>query len=227
MTKEALRTAFRRLYWFEKLSDADLSLLFPLVQCRQVEKETPLFNEGDPANGVHFVLNGLVKVIRTSEDGREHILRLVQPGETFAEAVLFTGRPYPASAIAATDCEIAFLPTTALETAVKASPELAVRLIQTLADRLYLVQEKVKLLALDNVTERTVAILLALAREQNLPENNGIIELPWKLTRQELANLVGTTRETLTRTLSLMKKEGLVDFDERLIRLHVKKFPRE
>ena len=80
MTKEALRTAFRRLYWFEKLSDADLSLLFPLVQCRQVEKETPLFNEGDPANGVHFVLNGLVKVIRTSEDGREHILRLVQPG---------------------------------------------------------------------------------------------------------------------------------------------------
>ena len=83
------------------------------------------------------------------------------------------------------------------------------------------------MLALDNVTERTAAILLALAREQNLPEKDGVIELPWKLTRQELANLVGTTRETLTRTLSLMKKEGLVDFDERLIRLNVKKFPRE
>lgn len=225
MTNELLRNAFRRLYWFENLNDADLAILLPLVQCRRIEKETVLFNEGEAGNGVHFVLSGLVKIIRTSEDGREHILRIVQPGETFAEAVLFTRRPYPATAIAAAACDIAFLPTSALESAVKSSPELSVRLIHTLAERLYLVQEKVKLLALDNVAERTAAILLALAKEQGHQEKNGVIELPWELTRQELANLVGATRETLARTLSLMKKDGLVDFDERLIKLYTAKFP--
>ncbi len=223
MSKALLRKAFQHLYWFENLNEADFSILLPLVHCRRIEKETILFNEGDSGNGVHFVLSGLVKVVRTSEDGREHILRIVQPGETFAEVVLFTGRPYPATAIAATTCDIAFLPTAALETAVKASPELAVRLIHTLAERLYLVQEKVKLLALDNVAERTAAILLALAKEQGQPEKNGVIELPWELTRQELANLVGATRETLARTLSAMKKDGLVDFDDRLIKLYVTK----
>ena len=225
MSTEVLRNAFRRLFLFENLSDAELSLLLPLVQCRHIEKEAVLFNEGDPGDGVHFVLSGLVKVLRTSEDGREHILRIVQPGETFAEAILFTGRPYPASAVAATLCEIAYLPAEALEEAVKSSPALAVRLIRTLAERLYLAQQKVKLLALDNVSERTAAILLTLAKERGRETKSGVWELLWGLTRQELANLVGTTRETLARTLSLMKRDGLVDFDERLIRLYVNKFP--
>jgi CRP/FNR family transcriptional regulator len=93
------------------------------------------------------------------------------------------------------------------------------QLIKALSQRLIYAQQKIKNLALNDVMSRTVEVLLRLSQEQGDIKDNGVIELALDLSRQDLANLVGTTRETVTRTLSSLKKDKFIDFDGQKIRI--------
>lgn len=196
---------------FGNLPDAQLLQIHKHTIERTYRKGAVLFLEGDPGQGFHYVKSGKVKIVKMADDGREHIIKIMGAGEIFAEVLLFNNRPYPATAIAVEESCIGLIKNLDLETLVLNNNELALQLIKALSQRLLYAQQKIKNLALNDVMARTAEILLRLASEHG-QKKGGRIEISLDLSRQDLASLVGTTRETVTRMLSALKKDGVIDF---------------
>lgn len=203
----------RKIPVFSDLADNELSLIKERVVERLYRRGTIIFLEGEPGDGFHYVKSGKVKIVRTTDDGREHIIKLLSPGDIFAEVLLFNNLPYPATAIAAEDSEIGMIKNADLERLVLNNNALALQLIKALSQRLLYAQQKIKNLALSDVLARTAETLLRLGEEHGAAGPDGRISIAAALSRQDLASLVGTTRETVTRTLSSLKKEKIIDFD--------------
>jgi CRP/FNR family cyclic AMP-dependent transcriptional regulator len=204
---------------FSNLPDELLRMIHNHTVERRFRKGTIIFLEGDKGEGFHYVKSGKVKVLRTSDDGREHIIKILGAGEIFAEVLMFNNMPYPATAVAVEPSCIGMIRNVDLEQLVLANNVLALQLIKALSQRLIYAQQKIKNLALNDVMSRTVEILLRLSQEQGSKLDSGIIEIALDLSRQDLASLVGTTRETVTRTLSSLKKDKIIDFDGNKIRI--------
>lgn len=204
---------------FSKLSETQLEIIHKHTIERNFRKGMIIFHEGDPGEGFHYVKSGKVKVLRTSDDGREHIIKILAAGEIFAEVLMFNNQPYPATAVSVEASCIGMIRNTDLEQLILSNNELALQLIKALSQRLLYAQQKIKNLALNDVMSRTVEVLLRLSQEQGAVSDNGIIELVLDLSRQDLASLVGTTRETVTRMLSSLKKDKFIDFDGQKIKI--------
>jgi CRP/FNR family cyclic AMP-dependent transcriptional regulator len=204
---------------FLNLPDELLRMIHNHTIERRFRKGMIIFLEGDKGEGFHYVKSGKVKVLRTSDDGREHIIKILDAGEIFAEVLMFNNMPYPATAVAVEPSCIGMIRNVDLEQLVLANNVLALQLIKALSQRLIYAQQKIKNLALNDVMSRTVEILLRLSQEQGSKLEDGVIEIALDLSRQDLASLVGTTRETVTRTLSSLKKDKVIDFDGNKIRI--------
>lgn len=210
--------SLRKIPVFAGLPDDLLRLIGSHTIERQISKGETIFHEGDPGEGFHYVIEGQVKIIKTSEDGREHIIKVMQAGDLFAEVLLFNALPYPATATAVDAVRVGVIRNADLERLVLGNNQLALQLIKALSQRLLYAQQKIKNLALDDVLSRTAEVLLRLAADQVGRER--VPEIRLDFSRQDLASLVGTTRETVTRTLSALKKDGIIDFEGSIIRLH-------
>lgn len=198
---------------FEQLKDETLLQIHQYSIERTYRRGAVIFFEGDPGEGFHYVIKGKVKIVKATDDGREHIIKIMAPGEIFAEVLLFNSQPYPATAIVVEEARVGVIKNTDLERLVLANNKLALELIKALSKRLLYAQQKIKNLALGDVLARTAETLLRLGKESGRPGDAGAIAITIDLSRQELANLVGTTRETVTRTLGALKKDRIIDFD--------------
>jgi len=197
---------------FADLPDDALLAIHQHSSERTYRRGAVIFFEGDPGEGFHYVKSGRVKIVKVAGDGREHIIKLLVPGDIFAEVLLFNSQPYPATAIAAEDAAVGSIRNADLERLVLANNKLALQFIKALSQRLLYAQQKITNLALGDVLARTAETLLRLGREHGRSGENGSIVIAVGLSRQELANLVGTTRETVTRTLSALRREKIIDF---------------
>jgi CRP/FNR family transcriptional regulator len=196
---------------FADLGDDALLTIHQYSIERTYRRGTVIFFAGDRGEGFHYLKSGRVKIVRASGDGHEHIIKLIVPGEVFAEVLLFNNQPYPATAIAADDVCVGVIKNSDLERLVLSNNKLALQLIKALSQRLLYAQEKIKNLALDDVLARTADTLLRLGREQGRRGENGAVVITVDLTRQDLASLIGTTRETVTRTLGTLKRDDIID----------------
>jgi len=197
---------------FADLPDDALLAIHQHSSERTYRRGAVIFFEGDPGEGFHYVKSGRVKIVKVAGDGREHIIKLLVPGDIFAEVLLFNSQPYPATAIAAEDAAVGSIRHADLERLVLANNKLALQFIKALSQRLLYAQQKITNLALRDVLARTAETLLRLGREHGRSGENGAVVIAVGLSRQELANLVGTTRETVTRTLSALRREKIIDF---------------
>lgn len=204
---------------FLNLPEEQLRIIHNHTVERRFGKGNIVFLEGDSGEGFHYVKSGKVKVLRTSDDGREHIIKFLGAGEIFAEVLLFNNQPYPATAVAVETSCVGMIRNVDLEQLVLKNNVLALQLIKALSQRLIYAQQKIKNLALHDVMSRTVEVLLRLSQEQGHKLESGVIEIDLDLSRQDLASLVGTTRETVTRTLSSLKKDKIIDFDGHKVRI--------
>ncbi|CUH97569.1 hypothetical protein P22_3700 [Propionispora sp. 2/2-37] len=198
---------------FADLSDEQLSQVKKCSTERFYRKGMIIFMEGQPGEGFHYLQSGKVKIAKISDDGREHIIHVLGPGDIFAGVVLFNQAPYPATAVALEDCRVGMIKNTDLERLALQNNALALHLIKAINQRLLYAQQKIADLALSDVATRTIEVLLRLGREKGRRSKDGSLEVELALSRQDLASLVGTTRETVTRTLSSLKKSKLIDFD--------------
>lgn len=208
---------FKHIPLFSGMSEDQLQQIFQYSIERSYDKGSFIFHEGDSGEGFHFVISGKVKIVKSSDDGREHTIKILQPGDVFAEVLLFTVLPYPASAIAAEHSRVGVIKNSDLERLVLTNSQLALQLIKTLSQRLIYAQRKIRDLALNDVMSRTAETLASLAHDHGQRNAKGHIAILLDMPRQELANLVGTTRESVTRSLSSLKRDGLIDFDGRRI----------
>lgn len=211
-------TFLKEIPYFSGISDAELKAIADIMIERTLPRGSLLFMEGEFGEAVHFVMEGKVKIYKTSEDGREHILYIAVPGDIFAEVILFNEVNYPATAEILEQARIAIIRNEDLEKVLKDHPAMAVAIIKVLNKRLIDAQQQVKSLALHNTHGRTAEMLIRLAMEHGSKTENGM-ELDLVISRQELANMVGTTRETVTRVLMAFKKYKLIEIDKNIIRI--------
>lgn len=199
----------KNIGFFVDLSEEDLEKIAAISIERKYRKNMIVFMEGEPGDAFYYIKSGKVKVFRTYEDGKEHIINIFGEGEVFGEVTLFNSIPYPASASVYEDAVIGVIKNQDLEKLITGNPDLAFRLIKVLTRRLLLSQQKIKDLAFNDVFSRTASQLLKLAADYGQKTDKGV-EINIQLSRQELAEMVGTTRETISRVISRFKKEKAV-----------------
>lgn len=209
--------------FFSGLSEEDLEKIAGISIERKYKKNELIFLEGDPGESFYYVKSGKVKVFRTYEDGREHILHILGEGGIFGEATLFSGIPYPASASVYEDAAVGIIRNRDLEEIIKASPEMSLRLVRLLASKLLEAQHKIRDLTFNDVFSRTASQIVKLAADHGRNIGNGVV-VDIRLSRQELAELAGTTRETVSRAVSRFKKEKSIgEQDDKLVILNMEK----
>lgn len=201
---------------FSGLNEKALDRISSISIMRNYEKGRIIFMEGEPGEAFFYIKSGRVKIAKLSNDGREHILHIYGKGSVFAEVTLFSEVPYPATAEVIESAEIGMIRNSDLEKLIAEDSGLALDFIKFLNSRLIEAQNKVRNLALHDTYARTAQAVIKLAEEHGKKTKNGV-ELDLNLSRQELANIVGTTRETCIRALMAFKKEKAIEIDKNII----------
>jgi CRP/FNR family transcriptional regulator, cyclic AMP receptor protein len=188
------------------------------------EKGQYIFREGDPTEYFHIVKEGSVKCVKSSLDGKECTLKVLMPGDLFCcDASAFDGASHPGTAQPMGDVSVLRMKKEAYFKMLRANPDAAMEVIRYLGNRLNEAQEKAKVLALDSADQRLASLLVGLAERSGVQDSNGI-RLSVRLTRQDMANMVGVTTETAIRIMARFKKDGLVSGTA--ARLVVRDLPR-
>jgi len=201
---------------FGDLSDEDLEQISSVTIEKNLRKGTIIFMEGDKGDAFYFIKSGKVKIYKTTPDGRELIFTILSDGDVFAEVALFNDVAYPAGAEVLEDSCIGMIRNEDLEDLIKKNADIALHIIKVFSKKLYSSQQKVKELALGDTYARTAQTIIKLAQSNGKETSEGI-ELQLNLSRQDLANLIGTARETVSRALSQFKKEGSINIDKKKI----------
>jgi len=199
----------RKVPIFSDLDNEKITKLNSLVKNREFKNGELIYLEGEVGENIYIIESGLVKLYRSNEAGNQYILRLLKEGDFFGELVLFKEEKLSSSAEAVGDCSICLIAKDELEKLIKSSPELSHKLLSAITSRLNKTENKLQSLALEDAKEKTMRLLLELVKENGIKKENGIlINLP--LSRDGLANLIGTTQETLSRKLSELQNEGVI-----------------
>ena len=175
-----------------------------------------LFSEGDPCQGLHIIARGKVRIFKTSVSGREQVLAVNVAGESVAELPVFDGGPYPASAIAVDDAEVAFISRRDFHAYCMEHPEVSLKVLSVVGGRLRRLVGIIEELSFTTVRQRLISALVKLAQTAGNHTSRGI-EFQLPATHQELANQLGTVRELISRNLMRLQAEGLLDVDGRQI----------
>ncbi len=196
--------------YFARLGEPERRALADRLERRVHAKGEMLFSEGDTCPGIHLVESGQLKLYKTSDDGREHMLRLLEPGHHFGEAVVFAGSAYPVSVRALRDSVVHLLPRGQVEELLRSSPAFALEVVRYLSRVIEGLIRKVGDLTLKDVRRRLATVLLDWALERGRPAPAGVeVELP--VSQEQLAALVGTVREQISRGLSRLEESGLLE----------------
>jgi CRP-like cAMP-binding protein len=191
----------RSLDGFRALSERAAEALVEHARLRSYEAEEPLFREGGAAEGIFVVLEGEVRVVRTSR-GRRHVLHTERRGGTLGEAPFFDHQPYPVSAIAWTPVRAMYIDRGGVERAVRTTPDVALFFLARLAGRVRVLLDRVDRLATADVEVRLCAYLLV-----EVERTDGSIVL---ITQASLAEELGTVREVVMRALRTLRKQNII-----------------
>lgn len=180
------------------------------------KKNQMLFLQGNIADGIFCVNTGKIKMVITSNEGKESIVRIVSTGDVIGHRAVFCSNGYHASAIALEDTVVAFFNKEYFFTAVEKHGSVALNLLSQLSCLVGKAETKNAILVHKNVRERLSGLLINLKESHGIQDTNRI-RLDIKLNREEMAALIGTTRETLARLLSEFKSEGITHQEGGLI----------
>ena len=164
-----------------------------------------IFLDGDDCNGFYLIISGMVKIFKLSANGKEQILHFFGPNEPIGEVPVFSGQPFPANAEAIVKSRLCFFPRKAFVHLISGNPSLSLNMLAILSLRLREFTLQIESLSLKEVPARLAAYLLYLANEQG---NETSIALT--ISKGQLASLLGTIPETLSRILAKMTKQGLI-----------------
>jgi CRP/FNR family transcriptional regulator, dissimilatory nitrate respiration regulator len=190
---------------FSGLDEKELNRVAAVAEERSYHKGQTIFDEGEQAEGFYVVLEGQVKIVKLARDGREQILRVVNAGDTFAEAAALAAGVFPASAQAMQATRAAHFSTTRFRALLREEPELSVRLIATLCELLHHFVSLVEQLALREVSSRLANYLLERSAEANS------ITVTLDVSKSVLAARLGAVSETLSRTLRKLRDDKVIE----------------
>jgi CRP/FNR family cyclic AMP-dependent transcriptional regulator len=203
---------------FEALDAEGASALRAEMHRVDIGRGERLFGEGDIGDKLYVVLEGKIKLTRTAADGRENLLSVIGPGEMFGELSLFDPRPRTQTATALTDTRLAALDHQALRDRVTGRPDMALHLLRALAQRLRRTNEVMTDLVFTDVPGRVAKALLDLADRFGVQRPDGL-QVNHDLTQEELAQLVGASRETVNKALADFAGRGWIQLSAKSVLL--------
>ena len=191
----------RRAFIFSALTDAEIDELAQISIVRHLATEEFVFLEGDDPDYLYVLAEGKVRVVKHSPSGKDFIVAFFDAGEMFGEVAVFEDKPYPASAQATNATTVVALPKDEFLRFLSQRPQVALRIINVLGGRLREAQSRLKDLAIEKVEQRLANALVMLSAKLGST-------LPF--TRQDIADMTGTTTETAIRTMGHFKERGII-----------------
>ncbi len=204
----------REIPLFAGLVDEQVQWLAVIVEKRKYSRGKVIFTEGEEATGLYVLHTGRVKIYKLSSEGKEQILHIFGPGEPFGEVAVFAGGQFPAYAEALEVSETLFFPRKKIVELLTKDPSMAMNMLAMLSKRLKYFTQLVENLSLKEVPQRLAAYLLVLA---TIKDKRDTVELD--IAKGQLASLLGTIPETLSRILNKMTIQGYIEVEGRQIKL--------
>lgn len=201
--------ALHQINLFEGLTENELQSICQAGRLSRVEQDAFFFHQGDPAERWYILTQGQVKMTQTGPEGQQVLVRMVAPYGEFGSVALLTGLTYPLSAQAAEDCLALTWDKTIITTLLSSYPGLAMNALRLMAERFRELQERYRELATERVEQRVVRALLRLERQAGRRLERGTL-IDLSLSRQDLAEMTGTTLYTVSRILSQWEQQGLI-----------------
>jgi CRP-like cAMP-binding protein len=194
---------------FHNIDDADLRAVLQSAKTRRVAKRAVVFEQGQSATEFFVLMHGHLKVAQTTPEGRQIIVRIVEPGELFGVAVALGRSDYPATATAMEECIILAWPSSTWSSLVTRAPLLAVNALHTIGQRVEEAHTRLREVSTEDVERRVAHLLLRIVGAKG-SKTGDAADLGFPITRHEIAEMTGTTIYTVSRVLSAWEKEGLV-----------------
>jgi CRP/FNR family transcriptional regulator/CRP/FNR family cyclic AMP-dependent transcriptional regulator len=206
------RELLRTVPIFADLAEEEIDALARVTSRRKCPKDTVVFFENDEGDSLFMILEGRIKVTILGDDGREIILSVLAPGDFFGEMALLDNEPRSATAIAMEDTELVSLHRADFQNVVVENTRITLALVRALSARLRKANHQISTLALLDVYGRVARLILDMARDEGKRLKDGRIAFR-RATHQEIANRIGTTRETVTRMLKDLERQGLIQVE--------------
>jgi CRP-like cAMP-binding protein len=204
------RTAIARMPLFAGLAPAELDEVLREARSTHYKKGTAIFEQGAEARAFFVLLHGHVRASKTTPDGHQITVRYVSPGEVFGVAQAIGLAHYPATATAVVDSVVIAWPSSAWAAIVARHPAIAGNALQTVGARLQDAHTRVIEMTTEQVERRVAHALLRLANQSGRKVGKGV-EIDFPISRQDVAEMTGTTLHTVSRVLSAWESQGLVD----------------
>ncbi|SDZ74623.1 CRP/FNR family transcriptional regulator, anaerobic regulatory protein [Thalassobacillus cyri] len=200
---------------FKDLTDIEMEPVLELAKSRRYRAGTHVFMQGDPLQNVYFINKGRVKIYKTDFHGKEQIVNVLQPGDMFPHQGFFRKDECPAHAEILDEAMLVHIPIPSFEQTLINHPEISVKLFKVLGDKIVDLHNRLEEQILHNTYEQIIMLLIRLGKLYGKEEKDGWVKLHSHFTNRELANMIGSSRETVSRTLTQLKKNNLVytDFD--------------
>ena len=213
---------------FEDLTIDELQKMISFMKKKSIPKGMHVFFKEDPLHSVYFIEKGIVKIYKTDLNGKEQIVSLLKDGDMFPHVGFFQSRTYPANALVVEDASFIYLSTADLKEMVLHYPEVSIKLFRVMEDKIMELQSSLEAQVLNNTYEQVVKLLLRLQHAHGVLQEDGSYMLPMHITQNEIAQMIGAARETISRSLSKMRKKGLIsDSNEGYMLLNVEALHRE
>lgn len=215
MNKEAnlnVLDLIARIPYFARLDTEVLQDISRKVRRHTVDAKDQILLEGEPCAGLYIVLCGHVRLVKTSAEGREHILRVGGPGTTFNDAAVFDGGPNSDGAVADGPATVGYIPRPEMDVLVQQHPEIATAALKLLSTRQRALGTAVENLALRDVTTR-IARLIYGCRKQHHHVVEGAPNACERITHQDIAAMVGSVREVVQRALKELERGGAIELE--------------
>ena len=209
--------------WFLKhirlldgITSSEMQEMEKITRMEEVKKRQPLYLPGDPSNNVYLLKRGRVKIASTAPNGKEVTFDILEAGEVFGELDVLQDAPRSTSAEALDDALICVIPRKDFDQYLAMHPSVTFKLTKLIGLRLKKIQRRVEDLVFRDVPARLAHLLSELGKTEGVADKQGI-RLKVKLTHQEMANLIGCSRETVSTTMGQFRDEGLIQIDGRAI----------
>ncbi len=194
---------------FAGLSGAEADAVLALARSSRFPKDTEVFSQDEEAGQFFLLLSGHIRVVRTTSDGEQVIARYINEGELFGIAIAMGRTTYPASAVAAVDCVVLSWPNSVWPDLQARVPAFGANAYQTIGARLQDTQSRVMEMSTRQVEQRIASAVMRLVQQSGRKTQDGV-EIDFPITRQDIAEMTGSTLHTVSRLMSAWEEEGIV-----------------
>ncbi|NLY81135.1 MAG: Crp/Fnr family transcriptional regulator [Lysinibacillus sp.] len=213
MNNQSVQALLQQFSLFKDLSNQEMVPIVNLAKYRQYREGSHIFMQDEPLENVYFIQEGTIKIYRTDLHGKEQIINILVSGQMFPHQGFFRNGNYPAHAQVLEDAKLIYIPIHLFEDFLTKNPQVCIKIFRILGDKIVDLQNRLEEQILHNTYEQIVSLLIRLANSHGKEIEKNVFIVKNHFTNRDLANMIGSSRETVNRTLNQLKKNKLLRVD--------------